>query len=205
MISLGDSGFTHIRLGHVLHTSPHQTHAFNTPYQLSQIPPQVRRQVREFGGDVPLGDQPGDADLSAHTLQHGDVVIMATDGVWDNLSEDEILEIVSRQYRGAEVWQDSGKEKSVRLSTRNLALSIQDDKPHPGMPVKGEKPLQVSIATAIVAAAKKAGLDEKRDGPFARAVQKAYPWERYHGGKPDDVCVVVLVAVEEGRMEVAKL
>lgn len=166
----------------------------------------MRRQVREFGGDVPLGDQPADAALSAHTLQHGDVVIMATDGVWDNLSEEEILGVVRETCRGRGVWQESAssaseKEKDVKLSNRNLALATRDDKTGAGR----EKPLQAAIATAIVAAAKKAGLDEKRDGPFARAVQKAYPWERYHGGKPDDVCVVVLVALEDGKVDVAKL
>ncbi len=37
--NLGDSGFIHLRLNAVHSASEPQTHAFNTPFQLSIIPP----------------------------------------------------------------------------------------------------------------------------------------------------------------------
>ena len=46
--------------------------------------------------------------------------------------------------------------------------------------------------------AKVAGLDRRRDGPFAKEVKMRYPQEGWEGGKPDDIAVVVCVAVQEG-------
>lgn len=155
----------------------------------------MRRKITQFG--EPLGDQPRDAALSTHTLQHGDVIMYATDGVWDNLDNGAIMKLVVKACR------DAGVLANGKLSDRQLALATRE-----GEELAKDKQghnLQAAIATSIVAAAKQAGLDEKRDGPFARAVQKAYPGERYHGGKPDDVCVIVLVALEEGRVGGAKM
>jgi protein phosphatase PTC7 len=155
----------------------------------------MRRKITQFG--EPLGDQPRDAALSTQTLQHGDLIIYATDGVWDNLDNGEILRLVVKASR------EAGVLTKDKLSDRQLALATRD-----GEEMAKDKlghNLQAAIATSIVNAAKVAGLDEQRDGPFARAVQKAYPGERYHGGKPDDVCVIVMVALEEGRARSAKL
>jgi len=200
--SLGDSGFAHFRLAvsppAVVHVSPHQTHAFNTPFQLSQTPPSVRRKMELFGGRAPLGDQPKDSAISQHQLQHGDVVMFATDGVWDNLSEEEIVAIIARQCEKAGIWQDGNE-----LSSKHLALSTSESTD--AARDKQGKNLQVAIATAVVDAAKKAGLDEKRDGPFAREVQKRYPYDNFRGGKHDDVAVIVLVALETNRTVQAKL
>lgn len=90
MYSLGDSGFIQFRLNAVHHYSNPQTHAFNTPYQLSIIPPKILARARIFGGE-PLSDYPGDASVTSHQLRHGDVLVFATDGVWDNLSPTEVL------------------------------------------------------------------------------------------------------------------
>ena len=57
--------------------------------------------------------------------------------------------------------------------------------------------LQSQLASHIVSEAKSASLDTRRDGPFAREVQRHYPGENYRGGKVDDICVVVAVVVEE--------
>jgi protein phosphatase PTC7 len=200
--SLGDSGFAHFRLAvsppSVVHVSPHQTHAFNTPWQLSQTPPSLRRKMELFGRSAPQGDQPKHAALSQHQLQHGDVVMYATDGVWDNLSEEELVAIIAEQCESAGIWQDSNK-----LSNKHLALSTSESTDSARS--KQGRNLQVAIATAVVNAAKKAGLDDDRDGPFAKEVQKRYPHEEFHGGKHDDVAVIVLVALETSQMAQAKL
>ena len=62
--------------------------------------------------------------------------------------------------------------------------------------------LQSQLAINIVSEAKSASEDRRRDGPFAREVQRHYPGENYRGGKVDDICVVVAVVVEEkGEVE----
>ena len=53
--------------------------------------------------------------------------------------------------------------------------------------------------------AKVAGLDRRRDGPFAKEVNIRYPQEGYSGGKPDDIAVVVCVAVDGAEAKIAKV
>jgi protein phosphatase PTC7 len=98
--NLGDSGFIQLRLNAIHAYSEPQTHAFNTPYQLSVVPEKVLLQAKAFGGQQ-LCDFPSDANVSQHELRHGDVLVFASDGVWDNLSRHDILRIVSRVMLGA--------------------------------------------------------------------------------------------------------
>ena len=91
--NLGDSGFVQLRLNAIHNYSEPQTHAFNTPYQLSIVPEKVLAQAAAFGGEQ-LCDFPKDANVSQHSLRHGDVLVFASDGVWDNLSSQDILRIV---------------------------------------------------------------------------------------------------------------
>jgi protein phosphatase PTC7 len=59
--------------------------------------------------------------------------------------------------------------------------------------------LQTFLAVGITSEAKAASINTKKDGPFAREVQKYYPNEHWRGGKVDDICVVVAIVVEEGK------
>ena len=60
-----------------------------------------------------------------------------------------------------------------------------------------DKSLQARLAVAIAKEAKDTGLDTRRDGPFAKEVQRYYPGENWHGGKPDDIAALIAVVVEE--------
>lgn len=66
-----------------------------------------------------------------------------------------------------------------------------------GIPKQHEDSLQALLAVQIVGEAKAASENSKADGPFAREVQRYYPQEDFHGGKVDDICVVVAVVVEK--------
>lgn len=191
--SLGDSGFIHLRLNAIHYFSNPQTHAFNTPFQLSIVPPRMLALSRLFGGEQ-LHDSPRDSNYSDHQVRHGDVLILATDGVWDNLSSLELLKIVSRQMLGFQAWitGDNGTTVTDRLA--NLTTKS-------GIPKKThEDTLQSLLAVNVVAEAKRASENTRRDGPFAKEVKKHYPHDNYHGGKVDDICVVVAVVVDtQGR------
>jgi protein phosphatase PTC7 len=65
------------------------------------------------------------------------------------------------------------------------------------------KSLQAIVATAIAKEAKETGLNTRRDGPFAKEVQKYYPGENWHGGKPDDIAAVIAVVLEESPAAVS--
>ena len=186
--SLGDSGFIHLGLNSVRHHSPPQTHAFNTPFQMSKVPARMAAQMAIFGQGRPLSEHPSAADVTSHQVRHGDVLIFATDGVWDNLSPQDALEIVSRYMTETGAWV-SGMEGEELVVGKQLAAMTKEG-------VEGTT-LQATLAIAITKAAKEASLNQKRDGPFAKEVQRRYPSENWHGGKPDDICTIVVVAVEE--------
>lgn len=191
--NLGDSGFVQLRLNAIHNYSEPQTHAFNTPYQLSIVPDKVLKQAAAFGG-TQLCDLPKDANLSRHLLRHGDVLVFASDGVWDNLSSQNILQIVSRLMVGARAWEHTEDGISVGSS---LAQFILADDGKSG--AEGIASLQSYLAVGIAGEAKAASVNTKVDGPFAREVKKYYPHEHWRGGKVDDICVVVAIVIEEGK------
>ncbi|MCJ1472624.1 hypothetical protein MMC13_001273 [Lambiella insularis] len=187
--NLGDSGFVQLRPNKLYYASKPQTHAFNTPYQMSLLHPSLLARAKAFG-HKPLSDEPRDASVTDHTVNHGDVLIFATDGVWDNISSAEVLKLVSRYMTGFNGWRD-GKDGLVASKTLK-ALTTEDGidkaKDH-------ENTLQAILAIAIAREAKVASENMRRDGPFAKEVQKYYPQEDWHGGKVDDICVVVAIVV----------
>ncbi|KAI5808161.1 5-azacytidine resistance protein azr1 [Peziza echinospora] len=190
--NLGDSGYIILRGGRVLYMSASQTHAFNTPYQLSVVPPEVLDQSRMFGGDF-LCDLPKDAQVSTHNLENGDVVIFATDGVWDNLFTQDILKIVSQEMIGSNAW------SSGVVAEKEHAVSAAEDSGYELASHLDGTGLQSSIARAVAAKAKSASQNRRVDGPFAKEVKRLMKGEIFAGGKRDDICVVCLVVVDKEK------
>jgi protein phosphatase PTC7 len=188
--NLGDSGFMHLGLNAVRHFTQPQTHAFNTPYQLSKTPQRMLVQMAVFGGSSALSDLPKESSVTHHKVRHGDVLVFATDGVWDNLSPQDVLGIVSRHmvHLGAWVEKDGTLEVGQDLAKLVQARSTRK---------ADSSSLQAKVAVAIAKGAKETGLNTRRDGPFAKEVQKYYPGENWHGGKPDDIAAVVAVVLED--------
>ena len=86
----------------------------------------------------------------------------------------------------SQAWVLSGDQNGISVSDSLDSLTRD-----------GGKVLQTKLATHIVSEAKRTSLDSRRDGPFAREVQRHFPGEDYRGGKVDDICVVVAVVVED--------
>lgn len=84
--NIGDSGYLVVRGGHVVHRSHEQQHYFNTPFQLSLPPPGTSEHV--------LSDSPSSAESREFEVETGDLVLVATDGVFDNLSVSCILQLL---------------------------------------------------------------------------------------------------------------
>jgi protein phosphatase PTC7 len=175
-----------------------QTHAFNTPYQLSKLPKKQLAQIAMFGGAKPYSELPSDAALSTQELGHGDVLIFATDGVWDNLSPNDTLHIISRLMVQLQGWIPPEDGEGIAGASPDFAtINKKAVMKIPGKDVSITG-LSALLASAITHEAKEASLNEKRDGPFAKEVQRYYPEERWHGGKPDDICTVAVVVTKEG-------
>lgn len=135
-----------------------------------------------------MHDYPRDSSITNHQVRYGDVLVFATDGVWDNLSSADILKIVSRYMTGFGAWSAS---KNGLSASDELNILTQAG----GIAKEHENTIQALLAVAITSEAKMASLDTKLDGPFAKEVHKFYPHEDYRGGKVDDICVIVAVVV----------
>ncbi|KAL4888655.1 phosphatase 2C-like domain-containing protein [Aspergillus ambiguus] len=213
LASLGDSGCILLRRGAVHYYTIPQHHAFNTPYQLSIIPRELRRKTETFGRRM-IHDKPRHAGITNLQLEHGDVLIMASDGVFDNLSNQDILKIINHRMVAFGGWTttiDLGIKPTKNLArlTAQGGLSPfhgqqrreSSNNPLTPNPLAGPNQittLQSFIAATIVGEAKHASKDARRDGPFAKQAQRYFPEDPFRGGKIDDISAVVLIAVKEG-------
>lgn len=84
--NLGDSGFMIIRSSTVFHRQKSQTHFFNCPRQLAKLPTHA---------DSDAMDYPSDADIYETKLRDGDIIVAYTDGLSDNVFNNEIAAICS--------------------------------------------------------------------------------------------------------------
>lgn len=83
-INLGDSGFLVVRDGSIVFKSPIQQHGFNFTYQL------------ECGRDQ---DLPSSGQIFTFPVVPGDTVVVGTDGLFDNLYNNEISAVVFEAVR----------------------------------------------------------------------------------------------------------
>lgn len=139
-----------------------------------------------FGGGQTYSEYPKDAHVTRHTIKHGDVFILATDGVWDNLTSENILEIANRVMILNDSWQES--EDGLRVQNNISGVKAG------GAEKSSAKTVEAVLASAIVREAKMASLDRRRDSPFAKRSRKEDPYYAWTGGKIDDICVVTLLA-----------
>ncbi|XP_076312760.1 protein phosphatase PTC7 homolog isoform X2 [Tachypleus tridentatus] len=145
--NIGDSGFLVVRQGRIIHRSEEQTHYFNTPYQLSLPPPSVTGQV--------LSDSPESAVTSSFQVQEGDLILVATDGLFDNLPENMILQELSK-LRDQYVENVQQVVNSLALQARRLAFDSTYLSPFAlrarenGIDAVGGKPDDITILLASV-------------------------------------------------------
>ena len=79
--NIGDSGFLIIRKGQIFIQSEEHQHQFNFPYQLG-----IGKDGEPHGAD-----RPSDAQVYWMQLEVGDIVVMGTDGFFDNVWPQDIL------------------------------------------------------------------------------------------------------------------
>jgi len=92
--NLGDSGYIIIRNGEVVAFSDFQRVDL-APMQLAIIP-------ERFSSIQAIQTDPMAADLKEHVVEDGDIIILASDGLWDNCSVQDMTVLVSEMAsRGA--------------------------------------------------------------------------------------------------------
>ena len=81
--NLGDSGFRVVRHGKVVLASPAQEHYFNCPFQLGYAP---------LSEDI---DSASEAQEFEFEIQPGDLVIVGSDGLFDNVFDEDIVAVAN--------------------------------------------------------------------------------------------------------------
>jgi len=117
--NIGDSGFLVFRGGRVVHRSQEQQHYFNTPFQLSLPPPNMATEV--------LSDAPESADRYEFSVKHGDVILLATDGIFDNIPDSVLVKEVGSLQRGRVNAPDAAEIQACANSIAFIARQLSQD------------------------------------------------------------------------------
>ncbi len=168
--SLGDSGLRVVRGGRVVFRSQVQEHAWNMPYQLA------------WPEALPDTDRARDAAVARVQLARGDVLVLGTDGVFDNAWEEQLVGLVAEAEAraGAGVAVPAGAGRGAQAQA-------------PGLDV-------AALAQGMAAAAFANAGDREFRSPWAveaalagqaSLLRTLFP----RGGKMDDCTVVVALVV----------
>jgi len=148
--NLGDSGAIVIRRGSVVFRTPEQEHEFGFPFQL------------------PV-DSAEDAQEFSCNIFDGDVIILGSDGLFDNVSDDQIAKIVRKEVSDSE--------------SPNQA---------DGLPKPGRKVSKGKLANILASEAFYNSVDKNLMTPYSLGASEAFNMV-YSGGKMDDICCVVAI------------
>jgi protein phosphatase PTC7 len=77
--NLGDSGFMIVRGLEIIYRSKEQQHSFNFPYQIG----------------TGSADKPQHSQRIQIEVQPDDLIIVGTDGLWDNLFDEDIIDVIA--------------------------------------------------------------------------------------------------------------
>lgn len=83
-LMIGDSGYCIIRNGEISMKSEEQERSFNKPYQIGR-----GKKGEAFGEGLDV------AELTTQSIKKGDIILAATDGLFDNLFDDDITDLTS--------------------------------------------------------------------------------------------------------------
>jgi len=186
--NLGDSGLRILRWSdglrkkprgvHIANRTSEQQHAFNCPFQLAHLPqPKDYAELRAKGmGSLVRAmeksgkskqDLPSHADAYTFEVEEGDVVLMGTDGIFDNLHDSEVCELAQISL-----------EATIGRQEKSGPWQIDPNR----------------LAKAYAEAARVRSEDSSARTPFGNLARQA--GLQHMGGKMDDISVVVGVVVK---------
>ncbi|KAF3849157.1 hypothetical protein F7725_015654 [Dissostichus mawsoni] len=143
--NLGDSGFLVVRGGEVVHRSDEQQHYFNTPFQLSIAPPGQKVWCSVTA-----------ADSSSFDVQLGDIILTATDGLFDNMPDYMILQEL-KKLKATNYDSVLQTAQSIAKQAHDLAYDPNYMSPFAqfacdnGLNVRGGKPDDITVLLSVVA------------------------------------------------------
>jgi protein phosphatase PTC7 len=161
-LNVGDSGYALFRL---VQENPNGGEKATIQLLYETIPGQVRFNFpHQLGGNY--GDVVKDVGVEAtHEFENGDIIVVFTDGVSDNMNAKEFLLPCIENYLNEDAVGDNSKMDELLLS-------------------------HSLVADCIARNAYVLGKHKTFDSPFAIGAREA-GWGDYRGGKEDDITVTV--------------
>lgn len=146
--NIGDSGFLVVRQGQVVHRSHEQQHYFNTPFQLSLPPTELQSEV--------LADRPESADQYEFSVEDGDVILLATDGLFDNVPDKLLVQEMAVVQHCKDEVKLQQCANTIALMARRLSKDPKFLSPFSvnalaaGIETEGGKPDDITVLLATV-------------------------------------------------------
>jgi protein phosphatase PTC7 len=178
-LNLGDSGYLLLRpyseennnnlKFKIMFKSEEQTHGFNFPFQVGEG-----------------GDNPRSADINSHEVKPYDIIVLATDGLWDNLSNENIIKIIHSYFsKIAEVQKELINKENKDSEENNLSEVLSSKN-------KFIIPNVNALSEYITKTAEHMSLDKNYKSPFSERSKGLYI-----GGKHDDITIIVAQMMEK--------
>ncbi|PWN39340.1 hypothetical protein IE81DRAFT_326661 [Ceraceosorus guamensis] len=174
----------------VLYASAPLQHGFNTPYQLAKLPPALRQEGS-------IDSSPKDASLVEGQLRGGDLILLGTDGYFDNVSLVETAQLVNfvrdkhHQSWSARYPPPGTMDQASAVPDSQVKSSSADT---PQDELAEEREMVQTVAHNLVQFAIMCMNSTQKQSPFER--EAARHGIRYPGGKVDDVALVAALVVE---------
>eukprot|EP00298_Acanthocystis_sp_HF-20_P008066 c17453_g1_i1.p1 GENE.c17453_g1_i1~~c17453_g1_i1.p1 ORF type:complete len:156 (-),score=72.29 c17453_g1_i1:3-470(-) len=119
--NLGDSGFLILREGKLLKFADQQQHSLQIPFQFS---------LSEHPAVI-IDDSPEDASFWNGNVIAGDVIVMGTDGIWDNIFIFDIVSLcqdLCEAVANEKIWSDIKQITELTDSLVNTLVEIVHEK-----------------------------------------------------------------------------
>ena len=215
--NLGDSGMLLVRYNRlqkrskVILCTKDQNHAFNTPFQVANIPKGAHCPMSKKNGsskqtegetqdqeNVFWNDDPKTADTYQARVKLGDIVILGTDGLFDNLFLDDILDIVDQymnaHFAGLGVHKITNQSSDSSLDLSHSPLNFTQVHASELCKKLAAEARERSKSTSIISPFEHKFNDfilksyEQQCASSGRKLKEPQLWQ---GGKRDDIGVVV--------------
>ncbi|RGB34515.1 phosphatase 2C-like domain-containing protein [Rhizophagus diaphanus] len=132
--NVGDCGIGVIRYNEFIFRNEEQQHSFNYPYQLGT-------------GSIIT---PKDSQQFTVKIQLGDIIIMGSDGIFDNLFENDIIDEIKDKELDPQMISDALAWKAKQASVEDISSPFQYRAHQEGLPYQGGKRDDISVLVAIV-------------------------------------------------------
>lgn len=112
-VNLGDSGYMILRKNSqtsldILYQSKEQQHSFNFPFQVGTN-----------------GDDPESGESNAHNVQHNDIIVIGSDGLWDNMHRPKIVDMFQKYIKTHDIIHDHVQHLAEAIALEAEKYSYQ--------------------------------------------------------------------------------